>query len=389
MAEFKVQSLKIVFRHGNHHEIVGSLVGLELASYEYRRATQNLWNRMIPARIEIKGARPNQLAEAARNGTAINISRHLVNAPAGDLNPETYELAVRTLFSDIKGVKISSIVGDKLLKENMNLIHAVGVGANTEPRMIRISYRPKSTKRPIALVGKGVTFDTGGLNMKPSAGMRLMKKDMGGSAAVCGASWNLAGSGSSQPFDAYLALAENSVDRHAYHPGDILTARNGKTVEIHNTDAEGRLVMADVLDYAITATGKDQPSLVVNVATLTGAIKVALGSELAGLFSNNDKLSDALVASSVTCGDRLWRMPLVQEYRAMIASPMADMLNSATTGFGGAITAGLFLESFVGSCPWAHIDIYAWTDRPQGALREVGASGQGVQLLSHWLGALK
>ena len=253
------------------------------------------------------------------------------------------------------------------------------------PRLVKISYRPtKAAKgtQPIALVGKGITFDSGGLDIKPAAGMRLMKKDMGGSAAVVGAVYWAALTGAAHPIDAYVALAENSIGSRAFRPGDVLTARNGTTVEIHNTDAEGRLVLADALDVAVTASEK--PRAVIDLATLTGAIKVALGANLAGLFTTDETLGAALAEAGTRAGDLTWAMPLVQRYRAQSNSNFADGVN-AVDGFGGAITAALFLEKFARDVPWAHLDIYAWKDAADGAFAEGGGSGQGVLLLAEWL----
>ncbi|MEE2743688.1 MAG: hypothetical protein VYD54_07240, partial [Bdellovibrionota bacterium] len=182
----------------------------------------------------------------------------------------------------------------------------------------------------------------------------------------------------------HVADMTNAVDALSFRPGDVLHARNGKTVEIHNTDAEGRLVLGDALDVAVTQKGKDKPRLVIDAATLTGAIKVGLGSNIGGLFSNNDSLARVLEKSSQGAGDPLWRMPLDQSLRAKMKSHVADMTN-AVDGFGGAITAALFLESFIGDIPWAHMDLYAWTDGSRGAYSRAGANGQGVQTLGRFL----
>lgn len=207
-----------------------------------------------------------------------------------------------------------------------------------------------------------------------------MKKDMGGSAAVLGAALWASETGAKCNLDALLALAENSISGKSFRPSDVIRARNGMTVEIHNTDAEGRLVLADALDVAVSA----KPKYVIDVATLTGAIKVALGPGLAGLFGNSRPLVNALHKSGQQAGDLNWPMPLVQKYKGMLNSNFADMIN-ATDGFGGAVTAALFLEKFVGEVPWAHLDIYAWKDAPDGAWCEAGGSGQAVACLAEWL----
>jgi leucyl aminopeptidase len=274
----------------------------------------------------------------------------------------------------------------KLASEKMGLHLSVGMGATHGPRMVHMKYRPtkKSGLKPIAFVGKGITFDTGGLDIKPSSAMRLMKKDMGGAASVIALALWASESQYPGPLDFYLALAENAVDANAFRPGDIVTARNGMKVEIDNTDAEGRLVLADVLDVACKQKGSDDPEFVIDVATLTGAIKVGLGAEIAGLFANDDDLAIELTKAGQRAGDLNWRMPLFDKYWGDLSSPFADCKNSGG-GFGGAITAALFLQKFVGGKKWAHLDVYAWADRPSGAIGGSGGSGQPVQCLIEFL----
>jgi leucyl aminopeptidase len=216
--------------------------------------------------------------------------------------------------------------------------------------------------------------------------MRLMKKDMGGAAAVLGLAMWASETEYPRDMDFYLALAENSVDAKSFRPSDVFTARNGMKVEIHNTDAEGRLVLADVMDVAVTQKGKDEPAMIIDIATLTGAIKVALGADIAGLFSNHDGLAEELNMAGFQRGDLNWRMPLFGKYTASFSSPFADMVN-AVDGFGGAITAALFLEKFTRQKPWAHLDIYAWADKASGALASSGGSGQAVQALVRFIQA--
>ncbi|MFN8945511.1 MAG: leucyl aminopeptidase family protein, partial [Pseudobdellovibrionaceae bacterium] len=264
---------------------------------------------------------------------------------------------------------------------------AVGKGAENPPCFIHIRYRPvkmNKNSRPIAFVGKGITFDTGGLDIKPSTAMRLMKKDMGGAASVLALAYWVDQMKYDRPCDFYLALAENGVDGKAFRPSDVIVSKAGYSVEIDNTDAEGRLVLADALCVAVNQVKKDEPEFVIDVATLTGAIKVALGAEVAGLFSNNNSLADELLKSSERFDDQMWRMPLVSKYFQNLSSPFADFKNSAD-GFGGAITAALFLEKFVQGKNWAHLDIYAWADRANGAITSAGGNGQAVQALIGFL----
>lgn len=399
--------------HGLDDEAwTGLFLGMEMAAYQFKaeafsgnanagakkgaKKTDEVWSMgswspRIRVQAQGAGAKPAKLAallaRARALGTATNFARHLVNLPPNVANPVTLAKAATEIFAGRPGVKVEVWDEKRLASENMNLHLGVGAGSPTPPRMVHIKYRPtgaKKTARPVALVGKGVTFDTGGVDIKPSAGMRLMKKDMGGSAAVFALAWWASETRYAQPLDFYLALAENSVDGASFRPSDVLVSRNGKSVEIHNTDAEGRLVLADVLDVAVTKTGADEPELVIDLATLTGAIKVALGAEIAGLFSNDDRLSAALEKAGTDAGELSWRMPMLSRYTATFASPFADMVN-AVDGFGGAITAALFLERFVRNKPWAHLDIYGWNDKATGALGFAGGNGQGVQTIVSFL----
>jgi leucyl aminopeptidase len=328
------------------------------------------------------------LIEAAViEGTSVNLARHLVNTPANELNPQSYGDFVENYFSGLAGVSVDIWNEKKMQDENMRLHWAVGKGAEHAPRLVHIRYRPKNADakaKPLAFVGKGITFDSGGLDIKPSSGMRWMKKDMGGSACIVGVANWVTRSGVAAPFDFYLALAENSVDAKSLRPGDVIEARSGLRVEIHNTDAEGRLVLADALDVAVTATGKDEPEMVINAATLTGACRVAVGAEIGGLFSNHDPLADAIHSAGARAGDFNWQLPLFSKYASNFSSPFGDLVN-ATDGFAGAITAALFLEKFVRQKPWAHLDIYAWADKAGGALTAMGGNGQAVQCLIQFL----
>ncbi|MFZ4404914.1 MAG: leucyl aminopeptidase family protein, partial [Pseudobdellovibrionaceae bacterium] len=316
---------------------------------------------------------------------AVNLARYLVSLPPNLLNPKTFVDRAQNLTWP-STVKIETWDHLRLKKENMNLHLAVGQGAEHPSRLLKIQYRPAKaqSKKPIAFVGKGVTFDTGGLDLKPSSAMRLMKKDMGGAATVLALAYWVAESQYPLPCDFYVGLAENSVGEKSFRPSDVYTARNGKTVEIDNTDAEGRLVLADVLDVAVTSAA--DPDVVIDVATLTGAIKVALGVDIAGLFCNDEGLSAELQKAGRHSGDPNWPMPMPDKMMSSLASSFADFKNSGD-GFGGAITAALFLKQFVRNKKWAHLDIYAWNDKSQGALTSVGGKRQGVQCLIHYLQA--
>lgn len=366
----------------NPSELRGLVVGLEMASYQFK----NHWPKTKKKNpfVQIQSSLKQHKAlvmESSFLGQGTNLARFLVDLPPNVLQPASYARELKQVFSKINGVKVVHWDGPRLVKERMGLHAGVGQGSNDQSQMVHVQVRrgPKNQKA-VAFVGKGVTFDTGGLDIKPSAGMRLMKKDMGGSAAIAGLAYWLVQAQCPINADFYFALAENSVSAHSIRPGDVLTSRSGQTVEIHNTDAEGRLVLADVMTVAL----EEKPEILIDVATLTGAIKQGLSAIVPGLFSNHDPLAETLLRASSEAGDVVWRMPLIPEERSRLKSDVADMVN-CTEGFGGAVTAALFLESFAGGVPWAHFDIYAWVDRAKGVYGAPGGSGQTVQALAHFL----
>lgn len=360
----------------------GAIVGLEMSQYKFR----HLWPKGLKCEQKIfitaallKTAKIH-FEQIRALGVAVNVARHLVNLPPNILHPESYVEFVKTLFRSLS-VKLDVWNFAKLKKENMNLHAAVGQGADSKPQLLVLRWRGGSAKKsPKVFVGKGITFDSGGLDIKPASGMRDMKKDMGGSASVIGLMYWIAKTKLKQNVDVYVPLAENAVDASAFRPSDVFVARNGKTVEIHNTDAEGRLVLADSLALA----AESKPECIIDVATLTGAIKVALGETTPGLFCNNDILAKNILKAGQSSGDNCWRMPLDPTQKHKLKSDVADLAN-AHEGFGGAVTAALFLEQFVNSVPWAHFDMYAWTASSSGALSEKGGNGQMVQLLAYFL----
>jgi leucyl aminopeptidase len=255
------------------------------------------------------------------------------------------------------GLKIAILDEKQLKKERMNLMLAVGSAASVcaPARLIKLSYEPKkASKRTIALIGKGVTFDSGGLDLKPADGMLEMKVDMSGAAAVLATMRALSKLKPSINVVGYMACVENGVGPHAYHPGDIIVSRHGLTVEINNTDAEGRLILADAINYS---QEHDKPDTIIDIATLTGACMVALGTKTAGIFSNNDILSQEIITSGKNTGESFWRLPLLAELKDVLKSPIADIKNCGDR-YGGSITAALFLQEFVDSkIKWAHLDI--------------------------------
>ena len=365
--------------------IVGCLTGLEIAAYDYRQLRGDRDPEpLIPGLVlDI----PQTLIEQAiAQGLSVNVARHLVNLPAADLNPQTYATLVAELFEGSTSTSVTVWDAERLEKEKMGLMLAVGKAAVHQPCLINIRYRNDGmTGKPLALVGKGITFDTGGLDLKSSAFMRIMKKDMGGSAALVGLSVWLERTGFSRPVDIWLAIAENAIGQKAFRPGDVIKARNGITVEIDNTDAEGRLVLADALTVAVSEQGNNQPWAVIDIATLTGAARVALGMQVGALFSSNKSLSDALYQAGIDAGDPLWPLPLVRAYENELQSNVAQLVNSSANRVGGAVTAAMFLAEFIAEIPWAHIDVNAWTNETLGPVKGPGANGQMVQCLIQFL----
>ena len=304
------------------------------------------------------------------------LTRDLINTPASDLGPDKLEAAARALCNDL-GAKIEVTTGKDLLKTNFPLIHAVGRASAIEPRLLDI--RIGDTGPMLTLVGKGVCYDTGGLNLKPGASMGLMKKDMGGAATALGLLRMLVKTGATQGIRLRVLIpaVENSVAGNAFRPGDILASRKGLSVEVNNTDAEGRLVLADALTYAAEET----PDLMISLATLTGAARVALGPDVPPFYCDDDATATALQSAAMQVGDPLWRMPFWEPYDAMIEPGIADLDNAPSGGMAGSITAALFLKRFAdGAGRYAHLDIYGW--QPAAAPgRPKGGVGQGARAI--------
>ncbi|MEO7634449.1 MAG: leucyl aminopeptidase family protein [Sphingomicrobium sp.] len=320
-----------------------------------------------------RGPRVLVTAEAAQIDATVQLAaatalvRDLVNTPAGDLGPAELEAAVRA-ESKQSGAKLTVTAGEALAT-GYPLIAAVGAAATAEraPRLIELEWGKTDDPR-IAIVGKGVCFDSGGLDIKPAAGMRLMKKDMGGAAHALALARLIIAARLPVRLHLLIPAVENAVSAAAYRPGDVVQSRNGLQVEIDNTDAEGRLVLADALDKAIA----EEPTLIVDFATLTGAARVALGPDLPALFVNDDDFAGQIHAASSEAEDPLWRMPLWAPYQDMLKSDLADVANAANSPMAGCITAALFLQRFVpDTIKWAHLDTYSWRDtakpgRPKG-----------------------
>ncbi len=370
------KKVEVSFYGLDKEAVSGAIIGLELALYSYK---EELVHGAISFSQDGKKVTKSALDAALNTAQGINTARHLVNLPANFLNPVTYANAVKKYFAKSTTMKVSIYDEKKLEKEKCGLILSVGQASDTPPRIVHLKYRPiGATGKPTAIVGKGITFDCGGLNIKGGAGMAVMKKDMGGSATVMGFATWLEKSGIKKKVDLYLALAENSISSNASRPGDIYTSRNGLSVEIGNTDAEGRLALADAIDIAITQ--KEKPEVLIDFATLTGAAKVSMGDHVTSMFSNDDELADKLLKASQANGDLSWRMPLYQPYFKGFDSKFADMNNMSVVK-GGSIGAALFLEKFVGDTKWAHFDIFGWTSGFRPSLLQEGGSGQGVETL--------
>ena len=301
------------------------------------------------------------------------MTRDLVNTPTADMGPGTLEQAARDLAA-CHGASVTVTVGDDLLHQNLPLIHAVGRAAAEPPRLIDIAWGDTGPR--LTLVGKGVCFDTGGLNLKPGSSMGLMKKDMGGAATVLGLARMIMALRLPLRLRVLIPAVENAVAGNSFRPGDILTSRKGLTVEINNTDAEGRLVLADALSLASEA----ESDLTISMATLTGAARVAVGPDLAPFYCDDDTIAAALAASGAWVRDPLWRMPFWAPYETMIEPGIADLDNAPSGGFAGSITAALFLRRFAGSAPYVHFDIYGWTPTAAPA-RPKGGVGQGARAI--------
>ena len=318
-----------------------------------------------------------QSREAVAEGVVM--ARDLVNEPANVLHPE--EFARRALALKKAGVAVEVLDLKALKKLGMNALIGVGLGSRRESRVVVMRWNGgKKGEAPLAFIGKGVCFDTGGISIKPAAGMEDMKGDMGGAACVTGLMQALAGRKAKINAVGVIGLVENMPDGNAQRPGDIVTSMSGQTIEIINTDAEGRLVLADVIWYAAR---RFKPKFMIDLATLTGAIIVALGQEYAGMFANNDQLAERLSKAGEATGEKVWRMPLSAEYDKMIDSKFADMKNTGGSRWGGAITAAQFIKRFVDDkTPWAHLDIAGTGfDSRQSDINKSWGSGWGVRLL--------
>ena len=316
-------------------------------------------------------------ADIVRIADAVYRARDLINTPANDLGPAELAAAAADL-AHRHGAVFSEFVGEALLADGFPLIHAVGAAAaeGREPRLVDLVWGDDADPK-VTIVGKGVCFDTGGLDIKPSSGMLLMKKDMGGAANALALAHMIMDAGLRVRLRVLIPAVENAISGAAFRPGDVLPSRKGLTVEIGNTDAEGRLVLAD----ALTLAGEDEPDLIVDLATLTGAARVALGPEVVPVYTGDDALAADLARHAEAVADPVWRLPLWRPYRPMIDSKVADIANAGSGSFAGSITAALFLERFVPDASrWLHADIYAWNPKSAPGHPE-GGEAQAVRAL--------
>lgn len=348
-------------------------LGWQLAGYvfdRYKESSQRFATLYV--------AEKELVDEVQEMATATALVRDLINEPPNVMHSVQLAEEVRKLAGEY-GATFSQIVGDDLLKKNYPTIHMVGRASESPPLLARLSWGNK--KDPlIALVGKGVCFDSGGLNIKPESSMRLMKKDMGGAAFVLGLARLIMAHQLPVRLELFVPAVENAISNNAYRPQDVVKTRKGITVEVSNTDAEGRLILCDALAEADAM----QPDLLVDAATLTGAARVAVGTEMPAFFTPDEQIASELAVLAQQQQDMMWRLPLWAEYKKLLKSKVADIDHAASTGYGGAITAALFLKEFVTTPQWLHLDMMAWntSDRPG---RPEGGEAQGLRTLFAYL----
>ncbi len=360
--------------NSSHKDNEQLYLGWGLGAYqyiEYKKGQDKLCKLHIDGAIDI-----NQLTAIIQ---AVTVVRDMVNAPASDMMPQHISKECESIAQEF-GLKISECIGDNLITENYPVIHAVGRASAHEPRLIEFIWGDPQHPR-VSLIGKGVSFDSGGLDIKSAQGMRLMKKDMGGAAHAAGIALAVMRLKLPIQLQVLIPAVENAISGDAFRPGDVLTSRSGKTIEIDNTDAEGRLILCD----AITKAVESKPDLLIDFATLTGAARVALGTEVPAFFTNDDSSAADLMHASEIVNDPIWQLPLHQSYRYMLNSDIADIVNSAASGYGGAITAALYLKEFVPpETKWIHFDVMAYNMRARAG-RPNGGEAMGLRAVVEFL----
>ncbi len=367
------------------HDAQAFCEGVLLGGYRFRIRSSP--DEAVPGEVQLLSADPEAAVAGVHRATivgqAVAAARDLANTPSAGKSPQWLaDEAIRITAG--RGVDVRVWAEEELAASGFGGLVAVGSGSVRPPRLIELSYQPPDPTSHVVLVGKGITFDSGGLSLKPTDSMKLMKTDMAGGGAVIAVLSALADLGVSARVTGLVAAAENMPSGSAYRPGDVISQYGGRSVEVLNTDAEGRLVLADALAYAVARLAPDQ---IVDIATLTGAARVALGGVYAALYATSDSLANSLVAAGEASGDRLWRMPLESGYRPSLESPVAEIAHVARSGPGaGSILAALFLREFVAATPWAHLDIAGpgRAGADDGELTK-GATGFGTRLLLTWL----
>ncbi|MDN3486424.1 leucyl aminopeptidase family protein [Pseudoalteromonas sp. APC 3224] len=349
-------------------------LGFVLGGYEFSEYKQK-----ATAKAQLGIADKTLYEQVKQQADAINLARDLVNTPAADMMPQHLSQVMSDLADTFDG-EFTQWVGDELLEQNYPTIHMVGRASENKPRLLDLKWGAVDAPQ-ITLVGKGVCFDSGGLDLKPSSGMRNMKKDMGGAAHVIALAQLIMAANLPIRLRVLVPAVENAVSRNAFRPGDVIKTRKGIMVEIDNTDAEGRLVLCDALSEA----QNDEPELIIDFATLTGACRVALGTELPGFFSTEREVANAIMDSGMQVNDPVWQLPLFEQYTPFLKSDVADMTNCSSTPFGGAITAALYLKEFVEpNTPWVHFDVMAWNLRALPG-RPAGGEALGIRAVFTYL----
>lgn len=382
---------------GLDESVTAMVEGFSLGGYQYdkyhdekkkKKDTDHVQILTIAvADVEKVKKAEQSLAEALLGVRGTVLARDLVNEPASVATPVHLVEHARRIAAEQVGVKVTILTKDDVAKLGMGAFLAVAAGATEESFFIHLQYKPKTkTTKSIAIVGKGITFDSGGLQIKPGEHMTTMKCDMAGSATVLGLFSVI---GEVKPYvevHGIIAATENMPGNSAYKPGDVVRCMNGKTIEIGHTDAEGRVTLADALAYAVTK----KPDMIIDLATLTGAAVAALGEEYTALMTNNPKFGERVKKAAAEAGERMWELPLAEEYRDLVKGEIADLKNVSLTRYGGAITAGLFLENFVAGLPWVHLDIAgpAFAERESIPYMPKGGTGYGVRTLIRLLKGL-
>ena len=383
----KAQTVEIIPHSKEDASIMAIIEGVAIGTYvwdKYKskdKDDKTVKIKQVTIAVEAKKAFSDAIAVCQ----GVSLTRDLVNDNADTITSIYLEKTVRNLIKGKNNIRLEILNRKELKAKGLNFHLAVNQASNKEPKLIIVRFNGgKKNEGYTALIGKGMTFDTGGLNLKPTGSIESMKIDMSGAAAVCGLLKNVLTLGIKKNLLFVLGIAENSIGPAAYKPGDVITGYAGKSVEIGNTDAEGRLVLADAISYIVK---NYKPDKMIDLATLTGACVVALGFDYSGLFSNNDLLAGQLLDASVKTDDRAWRLPIYPELKEHIKSPVADLKNTSNIKGGGACTAAEFLHQFTQDTTWAHLDI-AGSAYTEGAGRMYyghGATGAGVRLLTHYL----